>query len=100
MWQEGTFPSLEHYETLKSIIGYLHLKGGRVGDGRTLEWKCGLSEASWPVTEILNQVARDGISPVVCLNPSHGKKNPEYQALPTLESDLAFCQTIFREVAV
>ncbi|MDK1032675.1 MAG: TIM barrel protein, partial [Planctomycetia bacterium] len=69
LWLEGTFPSLEVYRALKPLIGYVHLKGGMAeAGGSALRWLSTLEDASWPVLEILREVASDGTSPVVCLN--------------------------------
>jgi hypothetical protein len=74
-WQMGAFPTLEAYRTLRPLIGYVHTKGGRAADDdpTRLEWNVGLESASWPVVEIIQAVVEDGVSPVVCLNPSHGE---------------------------
>lgn len=78
-WQMGVFPSLAGYETLKPLIGYVHVKGGRSGEQSSeLAWKSGLADASWPVAEIVQAVVDDGVSPVICLNPSHGAAKPGY----------------------
>jgi hypothetical protein len=78
-WQMGVFPSLANYRRLKPIIGYVHLKGGQSGDGSDeLAWSVGLADASWPVLEIAQAVVDDDVSPVVCLNPSHGARKPGY----------------------
>jgi len=38
-----------------------------------------LEDASWPVTDLVNAVIRDGGSPVICVNGSHGAKNLAYR---------------------
>ncbi len=94
MWQMGTFPTLEIYKRLKPLIGYYHVKGGHAGDdGRTLTWKATLEDASWPVLDITRQVLADGISPVICINPSHGADNPKYSMDRAVERDIAFLRT-------
>jgi hypothetical protein len=82
LWEMGTAPSLAAYRALQPVIGYLHVKGGRAGPDGKLAWRSPLETASWPVAEIvlaswpvaeivLAAVA-DGVSPCICLNPSHG----------------------------
>jgi hypothetical protein len=91
LWQLGTFPTLAVYQQLRPFIGYLHLKGGRSGpDGQTLKYRSSLESASWPVIEITRAVIADGISPVICLNPSHGAENPDFPMHDVFSRDLAF----------
>jgi hypothetical protein len=75
MWQSGTVPSLSVYEQLRSVINYVHLKGGRnAGENDpALRYRCGLESASWPVIDLVGRVIDDGTSPVICLNTSHGE---------------------------
>jgi sugar phosphate isomerase/epimerase len=80
LWEEGTFPSLDVYVQLRPLIRMVHVKGGHDNDD-----PCGpkrlassLEGTSWPVRDIINAVIRDGVSPVICLNGSHGAKNPAY----------------------
>lgn len=99
LWTMGTFPSLEVYRTLSPYIGYFHLKGGMRGDaGDALEWKSALEDASWPVRELLREVVRDGVSPVICLNPSHGKERDGYDYANMTARDLDFVNRLIREV--
>lgn len=79
-WQMGAPPTLDAYRTLRPLIGYVHTKGGRAADDdpTRLEWNVGLDAASWPVVEIIQAVVDDGVSPVICLNPSHGKWRADY----------------------
>lgn len=74
MWQSGTYPSLAAYRTLRPVMDYFHLKGGRSANGGpgALAWRCPLEQASWPVQELVSAVLADEASPVICLNPSHG----------------------------
>lgn len=90
LWQMGSFPSLEAYWQLKPLIGGLHLKGGRRGDGQTLKWASALEDASWPVSEIVNAVAAEGAVPVLCLNPSHGEKPEGFDTWEIAQRDVAF----------
>lgn len=98
-WQCGTFPSLIVYEYLKPFIGYYHVKGGQVGDdGCTLQWCSSLEDASWPVVEITGQVVKDGVSQVICLNPSHGQHKPGYDYCDIYERDLKFLRRSIPEI--
>lgn len=94
LWQMGTFPTLEVYRQLKPIIGMIHLKGGKAeyAEG-PLKWQANLEDASWPVLEILRAIAADGVSPVICLNPSHGSPNAAYAN--DVRRDLAFLESHF-----
>lgn len=95
LWQMGTYPSMRVYEALRPLIGYLHLKGGQHGEGGTaLEWKSALEDASWPVADIVAQAVRDGVSPVICLNPSHGKIKDGYHYDHMTQRDLDFAKSI------
>ena len=96
LWQMGTFPSLDVYQHLKPLITYYHLKGGQSEEGSTtLRWKSCLEDASWPVREITRQVITDGVSPVICLNPSHGAAGKGYDVRNEVERDLAFVRNEF-----
>ncbi len=91
MWQCGAFPSLEIYEQIRPFIAYYHLKGGQAEAGsQTLRYKSALEDASWPVLAITRKVVSDGVSPVICLNPSHGEKRPGYDEEHETERDVAF----------
>ncbi|MCB0065633.1 MAG: sugar phosphate isomerase/epimerase [Caldilineaceae bacterium] len=94
MWQSGSYPSLEAYYTLRPIMDYFHLKGGRSTDGARgpLAFRCPLAHASWPVREILDAVLADGASPVICLNPSHGAVLENY-AFGSLDDRAAMMRT-------
>lgn len=95
MWQMGTFPTLQAYEALKPLIGFLHLKGGQVGGtGRELVWRSALEEASWPVAAITRQAIEDGVSPVICLNPSHGRAREDPAQGNVTERDLRYLQAL------
>lgn len=94
-WEQGTFPSVQVYEALQPLIGYYHLKGGQTDDSaQALCWRTCLEDASWPVAEVTQRVIADGVSPVICLNPSHGKTKPGYDYTNTFERDLAFVRGI------
>ena len=91
LWQMGVFPSMAAYCELKDLIGYYHLKGGQHdGQSQMVRWRSALADASWPVVEITQQVVADGVSPVMCLNPSHGTLKPGYDYSAIVERDLDF----------
>jgi sugar phosphate isomerase/epimerase len=96
-WQTGTFPSLEVYESLKPYIGMIHVKGGRAEiPGGRLKWRCSLEDASWPVVPIIRRAIADGVSPVICLNPSHGEPSTDY--VYEYKDDLAFLRREIEEI--
>ena len=91
LWQMGTFPTTGVYEELKDLIGYLHVKGGRKGEsGDGLRWKSSLEDASWPVAEITGRAVADAVSPVICLNPSHGETKDGYNYDDIVKRDIDF----------
>jgi sugar phosphate isomerase/epimerase len=97
LWEEGTFPSLEVYAQLKPLIGLVHLKGGRRSEGQRLA--SSLEDAGWPVKEIVSAVLRDGVSPVICINPSHGSKNPAYNhTLADYQRDILYLRREFEGI--
>jgi hypothetical protein len=96
MWETGSFPSLTIYEQLKPIIAYVHFKGGRCESPQgPLKWRSSLADASWPVAEIATQVIIDGVSPVICINPSHGGCQDETAGDHT-EDDIDFLRSIIQ----
>ena len=97
MWALGTAPSVDVYRRLRPLIVYVHLKGGRAGVDGALRWRSPLRQATWPVPEVLAEVARDGLSPVVCLNPSHGAASPGYDRMAEVDDDLRFVRTLLSE---
>jgi len=97
LWQMGTFPTLDVYRMLKPVIGMIHTKGGHAEvTGGPLVWKAGLEDASWPVVSILKAAIADGVSPVICLNPSHGEKPEGY--VENTEANLAFLRREIEEI--
>jgi sugar phosphate isomerase/epimerase len=91
LWELGTFPTLDVYGQLKEWIGFYHVKGGQLeGESRALRWRSALADASWPIVEITQQVVDDGISPVICLNPSHGAVKEGYDYANVTERDINF----------
>jgi sugar phosphate isomerase/epimerase len=96
LWQMGTFPSLEVYEQLKPLLAYYHLKGGQAAPGESsLRWRSSLEDASWPVEKITNRVVSDGVSPVICLNGSHGERKEGYDYANAVEKDLDYVKRMF-----
>ncbi|TMV45316.1 TIM barrel protein [Paenibacillus mesophilus] len=96
LWQMGTFPSLDAYRALKPLIGYFHLKGGRAGENGRLLWKSALEDASWPVAEMTLAVVRDGVSPIICLNPSHGGTLEGYDYNRMFKRDLDYIRSVIQ----
>lgn len=97
-WQSGAFPTLAAYHELKPVIGYIHVKGGK-SDGRTqaLKFASALADTEWPVREILSAAIRDGVSPVICLNPPHGAAAPDDDLSNLAERDLKFMRELIEE---
>ncbi|HET6427707.1 MAG TPA: TIM barrel protein [Phycisphaerae bacterium] len=99
LWQMGTFPSLPVYRQLRPIIGQVHLKGGIAErPGGPLKWRSSLQDASWPVEPILREIIADGVSAVLCLNPSHGQAPDGYDQARVTERDIAFLRGAFPEI--
>jgi len=94
LWQMGTLPSLEVYEALKDLVGYLHFKGGQGSPEGKLAWASSLADASWPVARIVQRAVEDGNIPVFCLNPSHGEQRSGYDAAAVAEQDVLFLQQL------
>ena len=63
-----------------------------------LKWRSGLEDAAWPVREITSQVIADGVSPVICLNGSHGERKADYDYTDVTERDLAYVRQLIDEV--
>jgi hypothetical protein len=51
------------------------------------------------VTEITRRVIADGVSPVICLNPSHGRPRPGVDAGDVTERDLQYVRDLIDETA-
>lgn len=79
-WKLGSYPTLEGFRALEPHIGYVHLKGGAAEPEapETLRWNVGLESATWPLLEITQAVVESDVSPVICLNPSHGAYRDGY----------------------
>ena len=90
MWQMGTFPTLAGLQILRPYLRLLHLKGGRADAHGVLTEASALRTASWPVLQILEEVRRAGAVGVICLNPSHGKRQPDYDIWRVAQDDIAF----------
>jgi sugar phosphate isomerase/epimerase len=98
-WQMGQFPTIELYQALRPLIRYYHVKGGICDQPRgKLVYRSSLEDASWPVEPITRQVIRDGISPVICLNPPHGAPKPGYDYADLTRRDLDFLRRRLEEV--
>ncbi len=94
LWQGGTFPTAGVYEALRGVIGYYHVKGGQCEPpDDALRWRSSLGDASWPVADITGRVVADGVSDVICLNPSHGKPKDGYDYTDVVERDLNFLRS-------
>lgn len=80
LWQSGCFPTLEVYHALRPVLNYVHLKGGQSApdDPLTMRHRSTLADASWPVRAIVGAILADGVSPVLCLNCSHGSPGEDY----------------------
>ena len=90
MWQMGTFPTLAGFQTLRPSLRLLHLKGGRADAHGVLTEASALRAASWPVLQILEEVRQAGAVSVICFNPSHGKRQPDYDIWRVAQDDIAF----------
>jgi len=100
LWQLGTFPTLEIYQKIKPLIGYYHVKGGQAEDDNTsLAWASPLENASWPVLDITRKVIHDGLSPVICLNGSHGRRPDGYDQALEYKRDIHFLKSSIGEIA-
>lgn len=99
-WQTGTAPSVSVFRELEPVVGYVHLKGGRADEAGQLCWASDLASASWPVGEVVHAVLESAASPVLCLNPSHGKVPEETAAsveeltLTTTWSDIRYLRDL------
>lgn len=99
LWQMGTYPTPDVYNKLKGLIGYYHLKGGQHdNESNQLCWRSSLEDASWSVVEITRQVVMDSVSPVICLNPSHGKPKEGYDYSNITKRDLDFIRKAIPEI--
>ncbi len=98
-WQMGTFPTLDVYQQLRPLIGMVHVKGG-AGEtpGGTLKWRTALADATWPVVPILSAVIADEVSPVICLNSSHGNPKEGYDYSDIIGRDIRFLRENIAEI--
>lgn len=99
-WATGVFPTVDVYEQLKPLIRYCHVKGGQSdGDSDRLVWNVALEDATWPVAEIIDAIVRDGVSPVICLNPAqHGRQKPGYNYEGIVSRDIRFLRRAVRGI--
>lgn len=95
MWQMGTFPTLAGLQVLRPYLRLLHLKGGRADAHGVLTEASALRTATWPVLQILEEVRRAGAVSVICLNPSHGKRQPDYDIWRVAQDDIAYLRESF-----
>ncbi|MFC4776693.1 sugar phosphate isomerase/epimerase family protein [Paenibacillus sp. GCM10023252] len=101
LWQMGTFPTIHVYEQLAPYIGFYHVKGGQSeGDDLALVWKSSLEESSWPVAAMTTRVVKEGRSPAICINPSHGKAKPDYDFLSVTKQDYTYVRSLIAQVEV
>lgn len=91
-WATGVFPTQDDYEQLKPLIRYYHLKGGQHDDtDKSLKWNSALEDSTYDVIGITTRVVQDGVSPVICLNPSqHGENKPDYDYTNLVKRDIDF----------
>jgi sugar phosphate isomerase/epimerase len=95
MWQCGTWPSVQVYERVADLTGYVHLKGGQsLEPGGPLVYRSRLEDSSYDVAGIVRAVVTSGRVPVICLNPPHGKPGPGYDDSDRVERDVAFLRTL------
>jgi hypothetical protein len=111
MWQSGTYPTIEVYDRLRPTTNYVHLKGGKgtPESPRVMAYRSLLEDAGWPVKQIVQRVIDDGVSPVLCLNCSHGGPAEDYPladiwgtprvAAEEARRDVAFLRRTFKEIA-
>ena len=98
MWQVGTFPTVEVYEALRPIIGYVHFKGGQSDEpGGPLQWKSALDEASWPVREITSRIVQDGACRMICINPPHGALRPGTDPGGWVQRDIQYLRALLEQ---
>jgi hypothetical protein len=96
LWQcSGSAPSVAAVRDLAPLLGGLHLKGGRAGADGYLAEASALADASWPVTDVVRAALDLGVLHSICLNPSHGRRAPEFNGWETTLRDLAFLRTHF-----
>lgn len=99
-WATGVFPTLADYEQLRPLIAYYHLKGGKCdGESDTLVWNSALEDSDFAVEDITRRVIDDGVSPVICLNPSqHGAPLDGYDYSDLALRDLRYLQSTFEGI--
>ncbi|UYO00218.1 MAG: TIM barrel protein [Devosia sp.] len=99
MWQVGTFPTVADVGLLMPVLAGLHLKGGVADEHGRLARASNLQSATWPVREIVRAVIDTGLVDVVCLNPSHGAKEADFDVFAVAVQDATFLRSNFPEFA-
>ncbi len=99
LWEMGVRPTVEVYRTLRPLIGYYHVKGGsfRQEDGGEF-LATSLEHCGWPVREVTREIVRDGLSPVICLNPPHGLRLAPLDLVRSAKEDLDFLRETIPEM--
>jgi hypothetical protein len=99
LWQMGTYPSVEVYEILSHITGYLHLKGSQslVPGGHTY-YGTTLEDASWPVVDVTKKAITEGNGVIICLNPIKGQQKDDYDYANITKRDLDYLRNNIKEV--
>lgn len=95
MWQMGHFPYAATVEQLMPILAALHLKGGIADKDGNLAEASSLRLATWPVTSIVSAAVSAVKTPVISLNPSHGRRLEGYDVWEVACDDVAFLKENF-----
>lgn len=99
LWQMGTYPSSEVVARLAPLTRYLHLKGGMsLPDQSELYWASSLADASWDVATVMRDILSTGSCEVICLNPSHGKRKPDYNYADITRRDFEYVQACIQKL--
>jgi sugar phosphate isomerase/epimerase len=99
-WRMGTMPTPEACQPLAHLVGVCAVKGG-LADRRSgsLCWRCGLADASWPVTPITRSVLSAGRCAAVSLKTPHGHRKLGYDYHDLAARDVQFLHAQFPELA-
>lgn len=101
MWLGGGhLPTLDDCDTLRPYLGYLHLKGGMGSSEEPdrLVYASTLEDAHWPVRATVERIIGFGVSPVICLNSSHGKWREAAGHAQENVRNIAFLRASFPEI--